>query len=103
MATSEWHWEQGTKFAVEGIKTTLLLNGAAAIALVTFADKHNISNGMTWALYLFAVGTTPSALAFVAAYMAQLQYGNAELPTRTETKFGKQAKTGLSALLFWCL
>jgi hypothetical protein len=34
---SHWHWEQGTKYAVEGIKTTLLLNGAAAIALMTFA------------------------------------------------------------------
>jgi hypothetical protein len=37
---SHWHWEQGTKYAVEGIKTTLLLNGVAAIALMTFATTN---------------------------------------------------------------
>jgi hypothetical protein len=40
---SHWHWEQGTKYAVEGIKTTLLLNGAAAIALMTFATANEFS------------------------------------------------------------
>ena len=39
MASQEWHWEQGTKYAAEGIKATLLLNGAAAIALMTFATQ----------------------------------------------------------------
>ena len=45
MASQEWHWEQGTKYAVEGIKTTLLLNGAAAIALMTFCG-----GGQPWGL-----------------------------------------------------
>jgi hypothetical protein len=80
MATSEWHWEQGVKFAVEGIKTTLLINGAAAIALMTFADKHTVTNGMKWALILFALGAMVSAVAFIAAYATQLEYGNAEVP-----------------------
>lgn len=31
MSDVKWHWEQGVKYAVETIKTTLLLNGAAAI------------------------------------------------------------------------
>lgn len=39
LASAEWHWEQGTKYAVEGIKTALLLNGAAAISLMTFATQ----------------------------------------------------------------
>jgi hypothetical protein len=37
MASSEWHWKHGAKYAAEGIKTALLLNGAPAIALMTFS------------------------------------------------------------------
>jgi hypothetical protein len=60
MASQQWHWEQGTKYAAEGIKTTLVLNGAAAIALMTFAT------------------TNTQKVAFLAAYLVQLYFGNAE-------------------------
>jgi hypothetical protein len=80
MATSEWHWEQGTKFAIEGIKTSLLLNGAAAIALMTFANTHTVSGGVKCAISLFALGAMFSTIAFVAAYITQLKFGNAEVP-----------------------
>ena len=46
MASPEWHWEQGIKYGIEGIKTARALNGAAAIALLTFADKHKMSGTM---------------------------------------------------------
>ena len=80
MVTTEWHWEEGNKYAVEGIKTSLLLNGAAAIALMTFASTHDPSSGMKCALFLFALGAIFSAIAFMGAYYAQLHYGNAEFP-----------------------
>jgi hypothetical protein len=85
MPTSEWHWEQGTKFAVEAIKTTLLLNGAAAIALLTFiTNTKTISRSAVAAVVLFAIGTVLSALAFIFAYWTQLEYGNAEISAATE-------------------
>jgi small-conductance mechanosensitive channel len=80
MATSEWHWEQGAKFAIEGIKTSLLLNGAAAIALLTFANTRAVAGGVKWAIFLFALGAMVSVIAFLAAYKTQLAYGNAEVP-----------------------
>jgi hypothetical protein len=79
MASAEWHWEQGVKYAVETIKTSLLLNGAAAIALMTFATHQgSLSRGLIVALALFALGAVVSALTFGAAYMAQLRYGNGQ-------------------------
>jgi hypothetical protein len=78
MATSEWHWEQGVKFAGEAIKTSLLLNGAAAIALMTFANTHPAFGGMKVALFLFALGAMVAAIAFGCAYYTQVYYGNAE-------------------------
>jgi hypothetical protein len=35
----QWHWGEGTKYAIEGMKALLLLNGGAAIALLTFHRK----------------------------------------------------------------
>lgn len=78
MATSEWHWEQGGKFAVEGIKTSLLLNGAAGIALMSFGTAHGLSPKLIWTVVPFAVGAVLSALAFLFAYLTQLMYGNGE-------------------------
>jgi hypothetical protein len=64
MATSEWHWQQGTKFAIEGIKTSLLLNGAAAIALMTFANAHQVSASLIRAIAVFAMGAAVSSSFF---------------------------------------
>lgn len=89
---SEWHWEQGIKYAVEAIKTTLLLNGAAAIALMTFAGTHSITGGVKLAIFLFACGAMVSAVAFLAAYMTQLQYGNAEVPGVDKGKIWRKAQ-----------
>jgi hypothetical protein len=79
MASQEWHWEQGTKYAAEAIKTTLLLNGAAAIALMTFATTHTQKVSLlVIPLISFVLGAALSTLAFFDAYMAQLNFGNAE-------------------------
>jgi hypothetical protein len=33
---AKWHWAEGIKFALEATKTLFILNGAAAIAVLTF-------------------------------------------------------------------
>ena len=53
-ASSEWHWEQGTKYAVESIKTALLVNGAAGIVLMTFANVQNLPSAVIYPLFSFA-------------------------------------------------
>ena len=80
MVSQEWHWEQAIKYAVESIKTSLLLNGAAAIAVMTFANTRKFSGALHTPLVLFAVGAMLSTIAFVTAYLCELAYGNAKRP-----------------------
>jgi hypothetical protein len=78
-----WHWGEGAKFAVEGIKSVLLLNGGAGVALLAFYGNAAKGGGTTFgpssgfALLSFGTGALLSALAFLFAYLAQLQYGKA--------------------------
>ena len=50
-ASSEWHWEQGTKYAVESIKSALLVNGAARVALT---NVQNLPSAVIYPLFSFA-------------------------------------------------
>ena len=80
----QWHWGEGTKYAIEGMKALLLLNGGAAIALLTFIGNHTptpasktlIVEAVGNSLISFGGGTAGAAMAFVAAHMTQLFYGN---------------------------
>jgi hypothetical protein len=103
MPSTDWHWEQGIKFAVEGIKIAVLLNGAAAIALMTFENTHPFSNTMIIAVALFAFGALISALGYVSAYQGQVEYGNAELPGSDRDKAWEKGRShnrlGLIAVL----
>jgi Mn2+/Fe2+ NRAMP family transporter len=80
----QWHWTEGNKYAVEGIKTLLLLNGGAALALLAFLgnrDKEashasDIASAAGNALLVFGLGALVSGLAFFCAYLTQLMYGN---------------------------
>jgi hypothetical protein len=82
LPSAEWHWEQGLKFATEAMKTSLLLNGAAAIALMTFANTHSLPDGIKWALLLFATGAAVTGFGFLilASHMTQLRRGIEEVP-----------------------
>lgn len=80
----KWHWDQGNRYAVEGIKTLLLLNGGAALALLAFEGNKGklepvaaqvailVGNSMI----SFGIGALSAALGFMVAYLTQLQYGN---------------------------
>lgn len=73
-----WHWEKGIAFALESVKAILLLNGAAAVAVLTFIG--NEKSGSPWlvaGLVLFALGAASAVPTMILAYLTQLQYGNA--------------------------
>lgn len=76
---AQWHWEQGNKYAHEGMKVLLALNGGAAIALLTFASHAGSPVAIArvgYALLSFGVGALFAGLVFLTAYLTQLSYGN---------------------------
>jgi Mn2+/Fe2+ NRAMP family transporter len=84
----QWHWTEGNKYAVEGIKTLLLLNGGAALALLAFLGNRgkeaphsgDIASAAGNALLSFGLGALVSGLVFFCAYLTQLMYGNRAHP-----------------------
>jgi hypothetical protein len=58
---AKYHWLLGNRFAVEGLKILLLLNGIGAL-----------TRGYGW----FVIGTFFAVLAHVTAYAAQFSYGD---------------------------
>jgi hypothetical protein len=78
----QWHWQEGNKYALECMKSLLLLNGGGALALLTFFGNRgkvlsNISTeAIGAALTSFGVGTVGSVVVFMLAYLTQLHYGN---------------------------
>ena len=78
----KWHWGEGNKFAMEAMKTLLLLNGGSAVALLAFVGNLKGSNATAplpsigSAMLCFGLGALCAALAFIFAYLAQLEYGN---------------------------
>ena len=80
---TKWHCPEGGKYAVKGIKVLLLLNGGAAVALLTLVG--NLSKGapapsIDSALLCFGLGALAGAGSFVCAYLTQLYYGKKEWP-----------------------
>jgi hypothetical protein len=48
---AKWHWAEGMKFALEAIKMLFLINGAAAVAMLTFiGTQRRILRGL-WPLW----------------------------------------------------
>lgn len=75
----KWHWEQGIKFALEGIKILFLLNGAAAVSILTFiGGTSEKSPWVVSSLIMFAAGSFMAAATMFFAYLSQLNYGNAD-------------------------
>jgi hypothetical protein len=75
---AKWHWAEGMKFALEGVKLLFILNGAASVSILTFVGNMKAgSSWLIWSLLSFAFGAASSVPAMVFAYLTQLQYGNA--------------------------
>jgi hypothetical protein len=79
----QWHWGEGTKYALECMRSLLLLNGGAPIALLTFLGGSNRIklnaagvSAIDHSLIGFGIGVLSSVLLFSMAYFTQLFYGN---------------------------
>src|ERR1035441_7690900 len=75
---AKWHWAEGMKFALEGVKLLFILNGAASVSILTFVGNLKIGSiPLISAMLCFAFGAATTVPAMVFAYLTQLQYGNA--------------------------
>jgi hypothetical protein len=75
---ARWHWAEGIKFALEGVKLLFILNGAASVSILTFIGHMRSGSGfLVGSLIAFAIGAASVIPAMVFAYLTQLHYGNA--------------------------
>ncbi|MCY4153450.1 MAG: hypothetical protein OXE94_14620 [Aestuariivita sp.] len=92
-ADQEFHWGEGIKFAIDGIKSHFYLNGAASISVLTFIGQtEDRSYGLLIAMICFAIGALAACYCFRYAYETQLQYGNAGVGSPTARKEHSKAK-----------
>ena len=76
--TAKWHWAEGMKYALEGMKTLFILNGAAAVSILTFiGNVKSKSEFLIFAMLAFALGAASVIFTMLLAYLTQLHYGNA--------------------------
>jgi hypothetical protein len=92
--------EKAITYAVEAIKAAMLLNGGAAIALLTLvgavgkgsAGGVQINIGAArWAIFLFGCGMFAAALAFAAGYLAQVEYSEHDKTVASDEAAGCSA------------
>ena len=75
--STEFHWAEGLKYATESIKSLFLLNGVAAISILTFVGNAAIGdNKLIYAMLFLTLGAITGPIAFTFAYLTQLSYGN---------------------------
>jgi len=41
---AKWHWAEGMKFALEGVKLLFILNGATSVSILTFIGNFKIGS-----------------------------------------------------------
>ena len=76
---SKFHWAEGMRYAHEAIKLLFVLNGASAVAILTFIGNAKIySDAFILSMIFFALGSVAGISSMLLAYLTQLQYGNAE-------------------------
>jgi hypothetical protein len=98
---STWHWGEGMKYALEGFKTILILNGAASVSILTFIGNMKVhSKPLVYSMVCFACGAASAALTFLFAYLTQLHYGNSDHQSALKWHYSTYACTLLGLLLF---
>ena len=85
-------FEAAVEFAVLALRTLVLVNGAAVIALLTFVgqvwanDQHNgssMAHILFWPLMLFLLGLIFAVVAIILAYITQMlttEHGGGTIP-----------------------
>ncbi len=72
------HWQDGNKYAAEGMRLCFYANASAVTALLAFVEKRNDPVYLPLALIMFAAGAVFSIFLHFCAYFTQLGYGNRE-------------------------
>lgn len=87
---TKFHWTEGMKYVLEGVKALFVLNGAATVSVLTFVgNTKSKSDLLIFAMTSFAVGAATGPVAFFMAYLTQLSYGNS---SRTDGDYTKASK-----------
>jgi hypothetical protein len=82
---AKWHWGEGMKYALEGIKMIYIINGAAALSVLTFVGNIKLHSGyLVSAMLVFSFGTLSGAPSMLFAYLTQLYYGNSDALTNDQ-------------------
>lgn len=82
MSDAHFHWGEGLKYVAEGLKGVFVLNGAAAISVLTFVGNLSdnghlaVTELLVFAMVSFGIGAVLGPVSFAFAYLTQLSYGN---------------------------
>ena len=72
--------------SMEGLKTLLLVNGGAVVAIVAFLGQSSLGPGLAphfwWPLGFFVAGVTSCTCAFIGSYFTQFSLYNEQFPGR---------------------
>jgi len=103
--SATYHWTEGMKYALEGIKLLFILNGASAVSILTFIGNAQASSRqLIISLVFFAMGAVSAVLTMVFAYLVQLHYGNAKQDEAASgTSWAVGARLHLCAYVFTVL
>jgi hypothetical protein len=93
---AKWHWGEGVKYAVDAIKALLVINGAAAVAMLTFIGNTKLQSGpLIVAMACFAIGASMGVFTQLFAYLTQLHYGNASQHPSSDAAHQKKWATAV--------
>ena len=98
---TKWLWSVGATYALEGMKTIVLINGVAAISILTFAGNNKTHEvHLIYSLVSFGAGVLMGALTLLSAYLSQLHYGNAGTTSAKENSW--QVGSNFHWLTYFC-
>jgi hypothetical protein len=86
-ANAQWQWGMGITYALEAGKSLILINGAAAVGILTFIGNHPPKAFAIFrAINMFSAGAMLGVPFFAFAYLAQLYYGNRSFDSKAHNK-----------------
>ena len=74
---AQFHWSEGNKFALEALKSILVINRTVAVGLIAFIGTQKpINTNLHVSVLSFLLGYISAMLALLTAYIANLRYAN---------------------------
>lgn len=102
--SSQWHWQEGMKYALEGIKLLFVLNGASAVSILTFIGNAKIySEAFIFSMVSFSLGAVGGIIAMLLAYLTQLHYGNSHTQSASVSQNDWNSATRFHYAAYLCI